>query len=103
MRDWRVRSSLIRAGGLLLCFPLWAGWVALGPFGGSASVVVADPHYSKTFVAGTRNALLFRSSDGGESWTPLAFPAQLQATLDALAIDPQTPGIYLAGVSGELP
>jgi photosystem II stability/assembly factor-like uncharacterized protein len=96
-------ASLTRALGPLLCFPLWAAWAPLGPFGGSASFVAADPHSSKTFLAGTRNALLFRTDDAGESWTAIWFPAQLQATLNALAIDPQTPGIYLAGLSSELP
>jgi len=102
MKHLSIRSGLIRTASLL-CFPLWAEWIPLGPFGGSASVVVADPHYSRTLVAGTRNALLFRSRDGGESWTQLAFPAQLHATLNAFAIDPQTAGIYLAGVSSESP
>src|SRR5689334_9245826 len=94
--------SLVRfAGGLLLGLPLWAGWLPLGPFGGSASVIVADPQTSGTFVAGTRNALLFRSRDGGRNWTPLPFPAQLRASLNTLAIDPQGKGIYLAGLGGE--
>jgi len=103
MRDGRIPASLVRAGGLLLAFPLFAAWVSLGPFGGSAAIVVADPHTSGTFLAGSRSALLFRSRDGGESWTPLAFPAQLHATLNALAIDPQTPATYLAALSSELP
>jgi photosystem II stability/assembly factor-like uncharacterized protein len=34
---------------------------------------------------------------------PLAFPAQLQATLNVLAIDPQVSGVYLAGLSSDLP
>src|SRR3954451_9987078 len=76
---------------------------ATGPFGGSAAVVVADPHSSKTFLAGTRNALLFRTRDGGESWTPVPFPPELQSTLNALVIDPGTPGVYLAAVSSDSP
>jgi photosystem II stability/assembly factor-like uncharacterized protein len=54
-------------------------------------------------VAGTRNALLFRSRDAGNSWAPIPFPAQLRSTLNAFAIDPQTPGVYLAGLSGDSP
>jgi photosystem II stability/assembly factor-like uncharacterized protein len=87
---------------LLFCLRLHAAWAPLGPFGGPAAVVVADPHLPKTFVAGTRNALLFRTNDAGESWSALPFPAQLRATLNALAIDPQTPGVYLAGLSSDL-
>lgn len=88
---------------LLLGCPLRAAWVPLGPFGGAASIVVGDPLSSKTFVAGTRNGLLFRTGDAGETWTPLPFPAQLHATLNTLVIDPQTQGVYLAGLSSDLP
>src|SRR5256885_16339916 len=98
-----LRRSGFLTGSLLLCFPLWAEWVPHGPFGGAASIVVADPHSSGTFLAGSRNALLFQSRDGGDSWRPILFPSQLNATLNALAVDPQTPGVYLAGLSGDLP
>lgn len=94
---WRVGIALV------LCAPVWGEWASLGPFGGSASVVVADPHSPKTFIAGTRNALLFRSEDAGESWNPLPFPAQLGAELHSFVIDPQKPGVYFAGLSSELP
>ena len=83
--------------------PVVAAWTALGPFGGSAAIVATDPHSSKTVIVGTRNALLFRSSDAGESWTPLPFPAQLRAVLEALVVDPRNPGVYMAGLSSELP
>ena len=98
-----ARAAFPIAACALLCVPAQAAWYPLGPFGGSASIVVADPHSSKTFVAGTRNGLLFRSTDAGEFWTPLDFPAQLQATLNALVIDPQIGGVYLAGLSSDLP
>src|SRR3954468_176597 len=88
---------------LFLCLPLSAQWMPLGPFGGSAAVVVADPHASKTFLAATRNALLFRTRDAGESWTPIPFPPELQVTLNALVIDPGTPGVYLAALSSDSP
>jgi len=80
-----------------------APWAPLGPFGGSALVVAGDPHSIKTFVAGTANSMLFRSTDAGATWTPLPFPAQLRAVLHTLVIDPQRPGIYLAGLSSESP
>ena len=92
---------------LFLCLPLSsvslsAAWESVGPFGGSAAFVVADANSSKTFLAGTRNALLFRTNDAGLSWTPVPFPAQLKVTLNVLAIDPQTPDTYLAGVTSDL-
>ena len=88
---------------LLFPLALCAQWAPLGPFGGAASIVVADPHAPRNFIAGTRNALLFRSRDAGALWTPILFPAQLQATLNAFAIDPQTPGVYFAALSSDLP
>jgi len=88
---------------LLWCLPLSAAWTPLGPFGGSAAIVVADPHSSRTFLAATSSGLLFRSRDAGGSWTPLFFPAQFEATLNTLAVDPQTPGVYMAGISGDAP
>jgi len=94
---WRLACTVIS------CTAAFPQWAALGPFGGSASIVVTDPHSSRTVIAGTQNGLLFRSTDSGSSWTPLPFPAQLRAILHTLAIDPQTPGIYLAGVSSDVP
>ena len=98
-------SNIARRLGCLLlpwvaAFPQWT---ALGPFGGSASIVVTDPHSPKTVIAGTQNGLLFRSVDNGASWMPSAFPAQLRATLHTLVIDHQTPGVYLAGLSSDVP
>ena len=85
------------------CLPLKAQWKALGPFGGSAAVVATDGNASRTLVAGTTNALLFRSTDSGESWTPLRFPLELRAVLHAFVIDPRISGIYMAGVAAESP
>ncbi|HTS25161.1 MAG TPA: hypothetical protein VMH81_04765 [Bryobacteraceae bacterium] len=53
-----------------------------------------------TVIAGTSNALLFRSTDGGETWSRLRFPAELRATLHAFAIAPGT-GAYLAGLAND--
>ena len=94
---WIVAAGL----GLLYSLPAWCDWLSLGPFGGSALVVAADPNSSKTFLAGTANALLFRSQDAGESWTALPFPAQMRGVLHTLAIDPQRAGVYFAGLSSE--
>src|SRR5262245_33970675 len=98
-------TLLIRT--LVLCTALSctfaAEWRPLGPFGGTASFVVAVPHAPRTFLAATRNALLFRTADGGDSWTSLPFPPQLRATLNVLSADPHTPGVYLAGLTSDLP
>ncbi len=96
---WTALACLVLPSRL----PLHAQWKALGPFGGSAALVQVDPHVSGTIVAAAPNALLFRSRDGGETWDPLRFPPQLSGVLHALHLDPRTPGLWLAGISAELP
>jgi photosystem II stability/assembly factor-like uncharacterized protein len=93
---------------LLFCvaafsLPVWAGWDAIGPFGGSAAVIQVDPHYRGTVFAATSNAQIFRSDDDGDSWRVVPFPAQFRATLHAFVLDPQNRGVYLAGLSSDTP
>lgn len=86
--------------GLLLALPLVAGWQALGPFGGAAAIVQADPFHPDTVLAAASNGLLFRSTNAGASWQALPFPLALRGTLRAFLIDPRKPDTYLAGFSG---
>jgi photosystem II stability/assembly factor-like uncharacterized protein len=86
-----------------LSSPLWAAWDAIGPFGGSAAVIHVDRHHRGTVLAATSNAQLFRSEDDGDSWRAIPFPAQLRATLHAFVLDPQNPGVYLVGLSSDIP
>src|SRR5262249_46519135 len=79
-----------------------ADWEPLGPFGGSAAIVQVD-RQARTILAATSNAQIFRSNDDGNSWSLLPFPAQARATLHALAIDRRRPGVYLAGLSSDVP
>ncbi|MDX1978707.1 MAG: hypothetical protein SFV51_00460 [Bryobacteraceae bacterium] len=78
-----------------------SGWLPMGPFGGAASFVVADPHAPGTFLAAANNGLLFRSENRGDSWQPIRFPPQLRGILHVLAIDPSKPDTYYAGMAGE--
>ena len=78
-----------------------AAWQALGPFGGSALVVDVDRHHPGTVLAATSNAQVFRSLDGGDSWTPLPFPAEMRATLHALIVDPRIPDVYLIALCSD--
>jgi photosystem II stability/assembly factor-like uncharacterized protein len=73
-------------------------WVPMGPFGGSAAVIQVDAAHPGTVLAATNNGLIFRSRDHGDSWQPLAFPAQLRSNLHAFAI---APGAYYAGISSD--
>jgi len=77
-----------------------ADWEPLGPFGGSAAIVQMD-YQQGVVLAATSNAQLFKSSDDGDSWVSLPFPARSRARLHALAIDRQNPGVYFVGLSGD--
>src|SRR5579885_3042134 len=72
----------------------------IGPFGGAAAIVQADPHRPGTLIAATTNALMFQSSDSGESWTRLPFPAELRGLLHAFVVAPDT-GLYLAALESD--
>ena len=66
------------------------------------NLIQADPHHNGTLLAGTATARLFRSRDGGDTWSPLTFPAELRSTLHAILIDPDRPNVYWVAVSSEL-
>jgi len=86
---------------LLLLGPLYAAPPELiGPFGGSAAIIKVDSRRPGTVITATSNALLFRSTDDGNSWARLPFPAELRATLHAFAVVPWT-GVYLVGVASD--
>ena len=83
---------------VLVAFPclLPGQWVPLGPAGGGTQVLTTVPSMPGTLIAGTRNALLYRSSNGAASWQPIPFPRSLRSTLNALIVDPCNPsGIYV--------
>ncbi len=98
-----IRHVVVLAMSLSVIARAADSWKALGPFGGSAALVQSDPNSGRVLLAGTSNALLFRSLDGGDSWTALRFPPQRRATLHALAIHPRIRNLWMAGVSPETP
>jgi photosystem II stability/assembly factor-like uncharacterized protein len=74
-------------------------WIPMGPFGGSAAFIQVDAAHPEIVVAATNNGLIFRSRDHGDSWQPIAFPAQLRSNLHAFAI---SSGAYFAGISSDI-
>jgi photosystem II stability/assembly factor-like uncharacterized protein len=70
---------------------------------GPIRLIQADPHRQGTLLAGTATARLFRSRDGGDTWSPLPFPPELRSTLHAILIDPGKANVYWVGVSSETP
>ncbi len=89
---------------LVACaLPVHAQWRSLGPFGGAVSIVRIDPNAPDSLLAATANASLFRSTNGGDTWTPLPFPGEFAATLHAAVIDPVSADTYLVGLSSDSP
>jgi photosystem II stability/assembly factor-like uncharacterized protein len=99
----RVLRQIGSASLLMAVSSLQAQWRSLGPFGGAVSVVRIDPNAPDSLFAATANASLFRSENGGESWTPLPFPGEFAATLHAAAIDPEDANTYLIALSSDSP
>jgi photosystem II stability/assembly factor-like uncharacterized protein len=97
-------GALLTFLGVFAC-PSYAQWIPLGPYGGGTQVLTNVPEHPGTLIAGTRNALLYRSKDGAASWHALPFPRALRATLNVLILDPCNPLTMYAGVtdSNDLP
>ena len=76
-------------------------WIATGPFGGNAEVVVASASDPNILLAGTKNANLFLSRNAGENWQALSFPRQYAAMLHTLVIDPTNPAVVYAAIADE--
>jgi len=77
---------------------LWAGknvWTSIGPSGGSAHALAADPVNPGTVYAGTSRGVL-KTTDGGTTWQ-LA-NSGLPPGIHILAIDPTNPGTIYAGL-----
>ena len=94
MKAWLLFLVLI--SGLLRA----RGPEPIGPFGGSAAVVEADAYRPGTVMAATSDAQLFQSTNNGDSWKHLPFPAALRASLHAFVIAART-GTYLAGLTDD--
>ena len=64
-----------------------AQWSAIGPTGGGAHLIATGNGNSGPIVTGTRNALLYRSSDQAQTWQAIPFERSLAATLNTLVAD----------------
>jgi photosystem II stability/assembly factor-like uncharacterized protein len=73
-------------------------WVAAGPWGGGATAIAVNPANPRMLLAGGRNSLVYRSLDGGETWTRLAFPRHFLGKVTALLFDASDARHYLVGI-----
>lgn len=70
-------------------------WTTTGPAVADIDAVVTDPRTRDVAYAITRDAVLFKTTTGGASWTPIN--AGLRARVHSIAIDPKTPATVYAG------
>jgi photosystem II stability/assembly factor-like uncharacterized protein len=102
-----LRRKLLRICALLLLAfaPALAQWQAIGPFGGNARALAADPLEPSHILLGSGAGALFESRDGGRHWSYRAHLGQGDnLMLEILAFDPEIPATIYAGgwnVSGE--
>jgi len=98
------RSLILFAGALLLGAAGWVEaeinrWTTNGPAGGDILALAIDPSSPAILYAGTSLGV-FKSTNGGESWSPINTGLTLYPVLPvfrALAIDPSAPATLYAG------
>src|SRR6267143_1396182 len=85
-----VTSSMTAEGGI-------NSWTSTnGPGGGSIGALAIDPVTPSTLYAGAYSGGVFKSTDGGGSWTGVN-TGLTDFFVRTLAIDPQTPATLYAG------
>ena len=87
-------------GGLFRRTPDDAAWTAVGgglPDNADVRVILPHPHDANTLFVGTQDGP-YRSTDGGSTWTKLAFPED-NVTIWSLTIHPTRPHIMFAGAA----
>ncbi len=76
-----------------------AAWVPIGPFGGDARSLAADPSNPDRMFLGTRTGQVYASANGGRTWTRLT---ELQApgnwVVDQLVMDPARSQVIYAAM-----
>jgi photosystem II stability/assembly factor-like uncharacterized protein len=88
---------------ILQAAPESSGWRSAGPFGASVERIVFSGKSDRDLLAITSNAFLYRTTDGGDHWTLIRFPAQHVSLAHALVIDPHRAGSFVVGVSSSNP
>lgn len=82
--------------------PSMPGWnfsAWMGPDGGSAVTLDADPNNANIFYAGSGGGGVFKSTNAGLSWNQ-ASAGLGNLTIDSFAVDPQNSNILIAGTHG---
>ena len=80
-------------------------WTSNGPGGGYIGALAIDPSTPGTLYAGTqgggmfRSGGVFKSTDGGATWSAANDGLPMNAQVQTLAIDPATPRTLYAGTA----
>jgi hypothetical protein len=75
------------------------GWRSIGLGGGLGLSILIDPTAPSTLYAGTHNGGIFKSTDGGASWS-VVNTGLTNSLVFALALDPTTPTTLYTGTGG---
>ncbi len=78
------------------------GWVSTGAVP-PPLVLVVDPTAANTLYVGTRRDGVFKSMDGGDTWSPASDGLPRKAGVAQLAIDPSMPATLYAGIAFTFP
>ena len=63
--------------------------------GAEVVTLAADPNHAAVIYAGTQGHGVYRSADGGRSWSPVGLAGQI---VKSLAVSPHNPDVIYAGV-----
>ncbi len=97
-----VRRAILAVAFCSSLWTLWAAaettWRPIGPFGGDARSLAADPHNFAHLYLGTSNSQIYSSPDGGQHWSRLSEVAARQDfVIGRLLIHPKDSNILYAG------
>ena len=109
----KAKGKFFRVGKFTLLFvfccfltamPVSAGldqWTSIGPEGGVIEAIAIDPSAPDTIYAGTPGGGVFKSINGGGSWSAVNTGLNKQnLDVHSLAIDPSTPDTIYVGPNG---
>src|SRR5512143_1769408 len=97
-RSWRLRRVLAAC---LLSLPAVAAadWRSEGPFVATVMDVAVDPAKPETIYAATSGGGVWRSDDGGQTWS-LPGAGMVSRSVEWIEVDPRDPATLWAGEKG---
>jgi hypothetical protein len=99
-RMWLLLSVVLWVGGASMVQAGLDTWTSRGPEGVPVEALAIDPLTPTTLYAATRGFGVFKSTDGGASWSAANTGLPPFRFVQALALDPLTPTTLYAGTGG---